>query len=150
MAAVYGVNITNLDATPRVPASSEQVHGVLRVWYDTYEASSVSAADTITMARMPAYSTVHDVVLKCDALAGSSTLIVGDSDDPNRFIEVSGTWNAAGQTQSMLAGGSNGSAPAVSMNGLAYRYTSETDVYITTGGATINNSIHMWVYYTTD
>ena len=150
MAAVYGVNITNLDATPRVPASSEQVHGVLRVWYDTYEASSVSSGDTITMARMPAYSTVHDVILKCDALAGSSTLIVGDSDDPNRFIEVSGTWNAAGQTQSMLAGGSNGSAPAVSMNGLAHRYTSETDIYITVGGATINNSIHMWVFYTTD
>lgn len=149
MAAVYGVNITNLDATPRVPASSEQVHGVLRVWYDTYEASSVSAADTITMARMPAYSTVHDVVLKCDALAGSSTLMVGDSDDPNRFIEASGTWNAAGQTQSMLGGTSTG-APTVSMNGLAHRYTSETDIIITTGGATINNTIHMWVYYTTD
>tara|TARA_R100001594_G_scaffold33795_2_gene62573 strand:+ start:7543 stop:7992 length:450 start_codon:yes stop_codon:yes gene_type:complete len=149
MASVKGVNITNLDATPRVPASSEQVHGVMRVWYDTYEASSVGSGSDITMARIPAYSTIHDVVLKADALGGSSTLTVGDSDDADRFLAAIGTWNAAGQSQSMQAGTSTG-APTTAMGGLGYRVTSETDILVTTGGATITGSIHLWVHYSTD
>ena len=151
MATVYGANITNLDATPRVPASSEQVHGVMRVWYDTYEASSLGSGSTITMARIPAYSTVHDVVLKCDALGGSSTLSVGDSSDADLFLTVVGTWNVAGQTQSIQAGqDAIAAGTSTGILGAGYRYTSETDLIITTGGATISGSIHMWTYYTTD
>ena len=108
MASVKGANITNMDATPITKVSSEEVGGKLRVFHDTYEASSLASGSDITMARMPAGSTVHDVIIKADALAGSSTLIVGDSDDTNRFINSVGTWNAAGQSQSMLAGSSTG------------------------------------------
>jgi len=151
MSAVKGVNITNLDATPMVPASSEQVHGVLRVWYDTYEASTPGDPSTITMARIPAYSTIHDVILKCDALGGSTTLSVGDSSDIDRFIAILGTWNVAGQTQSMLAGQSAiAAASSTQMAGVGYRYTSETDIVVTVAGADISNSLHLWVYYTTD
>ena len=149
MASVNGANITLIEATPITKVSSEEVGGKLRVWHDTYEASSLASGSDITMARMPAGSTVHDVIIKADALAGSSTLIVGDSSDTNRFINSVGTWNAAGQTQSMLAGSSTG-APVSAVTGLGHRYTSETDIIVTTGGATINNTIFLWVFYTVD
>ena len=117
MASVKGANITNMDATPITKVSSEEVGGKLRVFHDTYEASSLASGSDITIARMPAGSTVHNVIIKADALAGSSTLIVGDSDDTNRFINSVGTWNAAGQSQSMLAGSSTGS-PVSAVTGL--------------------------------
>ena len=149
MASVNGANITLIEATPITKVSSEDVGGKLRVWHDTYEASSLASGSDITIARLPAGSTVHDVIIKADALAGSSTLIVGDSDDTNRFINSVGTWNAAGQSQSMLAGSSTG-APVSAVTGLGHRYTEETDIIITTGGATINNTIYSWVFYTVD
>ena len=149
MASVNGANITNIEASPITKVSSEEVGGKLRVWHDSYEASSLASGSDITMARMPAGSTVHNVVLKCDALGGSSTLIVGDSSDTNRFIDSVGTWNVAGQSQSMWAGSSTG-APIPAVTGLGYRYTSETDIIITTGGATISGTIFMWVVYSVE
>ena len=149
MASVKGGNITNIDATPITKASSEEAGGKLRVWHDTYEASSLASGSDITMARLPAGSTVHNVVLKADALGGSSTLIVGDSSDDNRFIDAVGTWNVAGQSQSMWAGSSTG-APVPAVTGLGYRYTSETDIVITTGGASISGTIFLWVVYSVE
>ena len=149
MASVKGANITNLDAVPAVPASSEQVHGKMRVWHDTYEASSLASGSDITIARIPIHATIHNVVIKADALGGSSTLIVGDSGDTNRFIDSVGTWNVAGQSQSMLGGSSTG-APIPAVTGLGYRTTAETDILITTGGATISGTIYSWVFYSTE
>jgi|TARA_R100001530_G_scaffold109478_2_gene76871 hypothetical protein len=149
MASVNGANITLIEATPITKVSSEEVGGKLRVWHDTYEASSLASGSDITMARLPAGSTVHNVVLKADALGGSSTLIVGDSSDDNRFIDAVGTWNVAGQSQSMWAGSSTG-APVPAVTGLGYRYTSETDIVITTGGASISGTIFLWVVYSVE
>ena len=60
MAAVKGVNITNLDATPVVLPKASNVHGRIRAWYDTYEASALAAASTITLARLsPSASYVY-------------------------------------------------------------------------------------------
>ena len=91
MASVKGVNITNLDATPVVLSSSEEVGGKLRVFYDTYEAVSVASGDDITIARIPANATIHDVIIKCDALGSGVTLKVGDSGDDDRYLSVVGT-----------------------------------------------------------
>lgn len=149
MASVKGVNITNLTATPVVKASSEQVGGKLRVFHDTYEASSLASGSDITLAKIPAYATIHDVVVKCDALGAGVTLKVGDSGDDDRYIGVTGTWNVAGQSQSMLAGSSTG-APIAAVTGVGYRVTSETDIVITTGGAAATGTIYMWVVYSTE
>ena len=146
MASVKGANLTNMDATPMVKVSSEEAGGKLRVFHDTYEASSLASGSDITIARLPKDATVHDVILKTDALGGSVTLIVGDSGDVNRFIDAVGTWNVAGQSQSMLAGSSTG-APIPAVTGLGYRTTAETDILITTGGATISGTIYSWVIY---
>ena len=147
MASVKGVNYTNITATPIVKSDSEVAGGKIRVSYDNYEASSLASGSDITIGRVPANATIMDVILKCDALGGSSTLIVGDAGDDNRYLAAVGTWNAAGQTQSMLGGSI---AANTAMTGLGYRTTAETDIIITTGGATISNSIHCWVYYTVE
>ena len=149
MASVKGANITNIDATPVVKVSSENAGGKLRVWHDTYEASSLASGSDITIARIPAGATIHDVIIKADALGGSVTLIAGDSGDDNRFIDAVGTWNVAGQSQSMWAGSSTG-APIPAVTGLGHRYTAETDIIITTGGATISGTIFMWVVYSVE
>ena len=123
MASVKGVNYTNITADPIVNVDSEQLGGKLRVSYDTYEASSLASGSDITIGRVPAGATIMDVILKCDALGGSSTLKVGDSGDDDRYLAVVGTWNAAGQSQSMLAGSSTG-APTTAMTGVCLLYTS--------------------------
>ena len=149
MASVKSVNITNLDSVPVVLSSSEEVGGKLRVFYDTYEASSLASGSDITVARIPANATIHDVIIKADALGSGVTLSVGDSGSASRYIGVTGTWNVAGQTQSMLAGSSTG-APVAAVTGLGYRTTASTDILITTGGASATGTIYAWVYYTVE
>tara|TARA_A100001015_G_C14604234_1_gene561636 strand:+ start:43 stop:492 length:450 start_codon:yes stop_codon:yes gene_type:complete len=149
MASVKGANITNMDATPIVKVDSENAGGKMRVFHDTFEASSLTSGSDITIARIPKDATIHDVVLKCDALGSSVTLKVGDSGDDDRYIGVTGTWNVAGQSQSMQAGSSTG-APIAAVTGLGHRTTAETDILITTGGASATGTIFCWVYYTTE
>ena len=147
MSSVKGVNYTNITATPIVKSDSEVAGGKVRVSYDSYEAASLASGSDITIGRVPANATIIDVVLKCDALGASSTLKVGDADDDDRYLAAVGTWNAAGQTQSMLGGST---AANTAMTGLGYRTTAETDIVITTGGASITGSIHCWVMYTVE
>tara|TARA_R100001510_G_C7569234_1_gene146288 strand:- start:275 stop:724 length:450 start_codon:yes stop_codon:yes gene_type:complete len=149
MASVKGANITNMDATPVVKVDSENAGGKIRVFHDTFEASSLASGSDITIARIPANATIHDVVVKCDALGSGVTLKVGDSGDDDRYITVVGTWNVAGQSQSMLAGSSTGS-PVPAVTGLGYRTTASTDVLITTGGASATGTIFCWVMYSTE
>lgn len=149
MASVKGANITNMDATPVVNVDSENAGGKIRVFHDTYEASSLASGSDITIARIPANATIHDVIVKCDALGAGVTLSVGDSDDADRFISIVGTWNVAGQSQSMLAGSSTG-APVPAVTGLGYRTTAQTDVLITTGGASATGTIYAWVMYSVE
>ena len=144
MASVKSVAITNLDAVPSVLSDGGN-QSSMKVWHDYYEASSLASGSDITIARIPAGSTIHDVIIKADALGGSSTLKVGDSGDDDRYLAAVGTWNAAGQAQSMLAGST---AANTAVAGLGYKVTEATDLIITTGGATISGTIYFWVYYT--
>ena len=144
MASVKSVNITNLDASPSVMIDSNNSSSPIMVWHDTYEASSLASGSDITIGRIPAGATIHDVILKCDALGGSSTLKVGDSGDDDRYLAAVGTWNAAGQVQPML-GGSTAANTAVA--GLGYKLSAATDLIITTGGASITGTIYFWVHY---
>ena len=149
MAAVKSANITNLDSDPIVLASSEEVGGKLRVFYDKYTASALESGSTITVARIPANATIQDVVVKAAALGSGVTLTAGDSGSAARYIGVTGTWNVAGQSQSMLAGSSTG-APVAALTGLGYRTTASTDIILTTGGASATGAIYAWVYYTVE
>jgi hypothetical protein len=149
MASVKSVNITNLDSVPVVLSSSEEVGGKLRVFYDKYTAASLASGSDITVARIPANATIHDVIIKAGALGSGVTLSAGDSGSATRYLSVVGTWNVAGQSQSMSSGSSTG-APTTAVTGLGYRTTASTDIILTTGGASATGDIYTWVYYTVE
>jgi len=149
MASVKSVNITNLDSVPVVLSSSEEVGGKLRVFYDKYTAASLASGSDITVARIPTNATIHDVIIKAGALGSGVTLKAGDSGDDDRYLSVVGTWNVAGQSQSMSSGSSTG-APTTAVTGLGYRTTASTDILVTTGGASATGDIYTWVYYTVE
>jgi len=158
MATVYGVNFTKFDQN--VPKEQVNVaeHGArLRIQYDTYEASSLSAADVVKMARMPKGSRVWQVILVTDDLSGSGTLQVGDSSDPNRFITESICGDAnkvhymhpkahASDANVTLLGGVSGTG----IDGFGYAYTAETDIIITVATAAVTGTINLAIFYSLD
>ena len=149
MASVKSVNITNLDSVPVVLSSSEEVGGKLRVFYDKYTAAALASGSDITVARIPSNATIHDVIIKAGALGSGVTLKAGDSGDDDRYLSVVGTFNVAGQSQSMSSGSSTGAA-TTAVTGLGYRTTASTDILVTTGGASATGDIYTWVYYTVE
>ena len=140
MASVKATNITNLDASPSVLANSGDVSGKVRVFKDTYEASSLASGSDITVARLPLGARVVDILVKADALGGSVTLAVGDSGDADRYITAT-EMNTGNKGISLGVDGVIGSIG----NEIG---TGETDVLITTGGATASGTITSVVYYT--
>lgn len=140
MASVKATNITNLDASPSVLANAGDVHGSVRVFKDTYEASSLASGSDITVARLPLGARVVDILVKADALGSSVTLAVGDSGDADRYITAT-TMNTADKGISL---GVDGEIGAIG-NEIG---TGETDVLITTGGASATGTITSVVYYT--
>lgn len=132
MASVKGVNITALDNGTGKLDKTE--HGKIRAFCDTYEASSLVSGSDITIARLPKNSAVVDVVVYHDALGASSTVSCGDADDVDRYITA----------------GSTASAGVLRMNavdGANFENTAETDLILTTGGATISGTIKVVVKY---
>jgi hypothetical protein len=113
----------------------------MRVAFDTYEASSLVAGSDITVARLPKGATVYDVVIIHDALGASSTLKVGDASDDDRYITATASTAANGKIIMSEDG---------VIGGFGYENTAQTDVIITTAGATISGTIKSAVYYTVD
>ena len=139
MASVKATNITNLDASPSVLANAGDVHGSVRVFKDTYEASSLASGSDITIARLPKGARVVDIHLKADALGGSVTLAVGDSATADRYISAT-VMNTADKQISLSSDGAIAS--------IGYEIGDVTDILVTTGGATASGTITSVVYYT--
>ena len=140
MASVKGTNFTNITATPIVKIDSGEWTGKLRVQYDSYEASSLASGSDISVARLPKGAKVWDVIVHFDALGGSSTITVGDSGDADRYIAATST-ASAGQMSMSQEG---------AIAGFGYEQTAETDVLLTTGGATITGTIKSAVIYSVE
>ena len=140
MASVKGVNFTNITADPIVNADSGEWSGKLRVQYDTYEASSLASGSDISVARLPKGAKVYDIVVHFDALGGSSTVSVGDSDAAARYIAATST-ASAGQMSMSQEG---------AIGGVGYEQTAETDILLTTGSAAITGTIKCAVFYTVE
>ena len=137
MASVKGVNFTNITADPIVNADSGEWSGKLRVQYDTFEASSLASGSDISVARLPKGAKVYDIVVHFDALGGSTTISVGDSGAAARYIAATST-SSAGQMSMSQEG---------AIDGVGYENTAETDVLLTTGGASITGTIKCYVMY---
>ena len=140
MASVKGVNFTNITATPVVKADSSEWHGNIRVQYDSYEASSLASGSDISVARLPKGAKVYDIIVHFDALGGSSTVSVGDADSAARYIAATST-ASAGQMSMSQEG---------AIAGVGYEQTAETDIILTTGGASITGTIKCVVMYSVE
>jgi hypothetical protein len=140
MASVKGVNITNLDATPVVLPDASDWHGRLRVQRDTYEAAALAAGSDVTVARLPAGSRVHEIVVKHDALGAGVTLAVGDAADNDRFILAAAA--AAAGTLTLSDDGV--------VDFLGHQYSVATDIKILTGGGAATGTIVCQVVYAND
>ncbi len=142
MASVKSTNITNLDASPSTLPDAREVSGKLRVFTDTYEASSLAAGSDITVARIPTGAKIIDIKVIADALGGSVTLAVGDSTDPDRYITAT-AMNTADKVLSLLGDGE--------IAGHNYEVTSTTnDILITTAGAAATGTIQSTVIYSVE
>jgi hypothetical protein len=132
MTAVVAANMTLLDAGTGKALKTEA--GKAYVWTDTYEAASLVAGSTIAICDLPIDSSVIGVKLYIDALGASSTLIVGDVADPDRYLKA---------ISSATAGLLEGKA----VDGIGFVNTSKTRLYITTAGATISGTIKAVITY---
>lgn len=141
MTAAKGVNITTLDTKPVDYPDVAQVSGRLRVWFDSYEASGLASGSTIAVARLPKGSRLYDVQIHHDDLGtAAGTLEVGDSGDPDRFIAAFATGSAG--VRSMHANGV--------IDNVGYQMPAETDILITTAGASVTGTIKSVVIYAID
>ena len=139
MASVKGSNFTKRTASPIEKVVASENHGRLRVQYDTYEASSLASGSDISVARLPAGAVVYDIIVHFDAL-GSATISVGDSGAAARYIAATSV-SSAGQMAMSQEG---------AIDGVGYENTAETDVLLTTGGASISGTIKTIVIYSND
>ena len=128
--------ITNITADPSVNVNASEAHGRMRVWYDSFEASSTASGDTITFSRMPKGATIWQVRVVADALGSSVTIKVGDASDDDRFITAT-TMNTANLVTETNA-----------IDGVGYNYTAQTDLIATVGGAAATGTIKFMVFYT--
>ena len=140
MASVKGANFTNITATPIVKIDSSEWHGNMRVQFDSYEASSLASGSDISVARLPKGAKVYDIIVHFDALGSSSTISVGDADSAARYIAATST-ASAGQMSMSQEG---------AIAGFGYENTAETDVLLTTGGASITGTIKVAVMYSVE
>tara|TARA_R110000744_G_scaffold1254_8_gene4391 strand:- start:2902 stop:3327 length:426 start_codon:yes stop_codon:yes gene_type:complete len=138
MANFYGVNITNLDASPAVLPDADDWHGKVRVQHDQYEAASIAAGSVVYVARLPAGARVVNWTVKADALGSSVTLKLGDTADDDRYLGAT-TYNTANLAKQTLVDGL--------IAGVMYQYAAQTDLIITTAGATANGTIESVVEY---
>ena len=97
MATTKSVEITNLDATPRTTLEAASAGGKLRVWMDTYAASTgdLDDDDIVVLAQVPSNAKIVSLMIYNDDLnSGSGTHNVGLYNGPQAYT-ISGTQTAA-------------------------------------------------------
>ena len=147
MATVKGVNRTLADTPEGSNIMEPGVQaGKLRVIQETYEAAAIAAGTIIEMGEyLPKGARIVEVALMADALGGSVTLIVGDYEDNNRYIEESSTWNTNNQIQRLNAIGGRQYEVDETTAGAT---STDRQIIITTGGAAATGTIKLEVTYT--
>jgi len=143
MATVKGVNRTVADAVTAAHVLDPGLFGGnVKVQLDTYEAAAIASGTVIEVGGdLPKGARVINVMLVNDALGASVTLDVGDEEDPNRYISAY-DGSAAGVKWGDLA------------DGIEYAVddtvptTPDSQVLVTTGGATATGTIKVAIFYT--
>ena len=131
MAAVSGVNVTAIAANTKIDKYNV---GKLHCFVEEYEASALAAGSTIDIGKLPKDSALVDAVITHDALGASSTLALGDGTTSDLYIVATSSATA-------------GAVRLSDVDGLRQEITTETDLYITTAGASITGTIRVVISY---
>lgn len=96
MTAAKGTYKTVADAATEThtnPAGVDQAS--LYVTYDIYEAATLVTGSTVEIGtKLPLNAFVYEVIVGYDAMGSSTSLSVGDSEDPDRYITNTATTSA--------------------------------------------------------
>lgn len=137
MSSVKTDIITVLDTKPVVYPSSAQFGGILRVQRGQYEASALASGSDITVARLPKGSVVHGFHIQHDALGSAVTLALGVAGATTRYLAATAAASA----------GHLGHETDGAIGGIGVELTAETDIIITTGGASATGTIEATIFY---
>ncbi len=143
MSAEKGVNRLKMDsATPANRLSGGEFDGRVKVMIDSFVASSLAQDSTIDVGGIiPEGAKILEIVLMADALGGSVTLAVGDSDTAARYISATAM---------------NTNHKVVRINVIDGRHyvvgtaSGDNQIVITTAGATASGDIKIQIRYTND
>lgn len=139
MSSVKGVTRTILDTKPVVYPSSALIGGAVYQMSDTYEAAGLASGSDITIGKaLPKGAVVTDFHIQHDALGSGVTLALGVAGATTRYMAASAA-ATAGHLDSRTDG---------AIGGFAVELTAETDIIITTGGASATGTIEARIYYT--
>jgi hypothetical protein len=127
MSAVLGVNATKA-AAGFIGANilTQGQNGGVNVMFDTYEASALANASTITMGqKIPVGATIVDVIFQWDDMGSTVTFKAGDAADDDRYVVASTDVTTA-----------NGKASISNIAGRGYKVTGVNDdqIIVTTAG----------------
>lgn len=139
MADVYGVNTTKVNAGTQNGNWVDQglIKSSLKIMTDVYEAAALAAGQTIGIANLPAGAVVHGIIVENDAL-GAATIDVGDSDNPDRYVDGLDV-SAAGSAFGILP---DGAQYVIGTN------TGDTEIIVTVLDAAITGTLKVSVLYT--
>lgn len=133
MTAVSDIVHTDYAANPRVFRGPEDAGGVLQYCRFHYEASSLESGSTISIGvPIPKGARLVDLVVFADDLGTTAgTLEVGDSGDTDRFLAAYATGSAT-----FKSAAANGR-----IDNMYYEFPADTQLLITTAGATVSGTI---------
>ena len=140
MATVKGVSYTKVTNAPVELILPRDMHGRVRVMYDTYEASALANPSTIQLLKMPQAARVIDFKIWHDAMGSGTTLAFGDASDIDRFA-VAAASTSAGIKVPLIG---------VIDTFAGYTYTAETVVSLTLAGGAGTGTIHAYIMYVVD
>jgi hypothetical protein len=127
MSSVLGVNATKA-AAGFIGANilDQGQRAGINVMFDTYEASDLANASTITMGtKIPVGATIVDVIFQWDDMGSTVTFKAGDAADDDRYVVASTDVTTA-----------NGKASISNIAGRGYKVTGVNDdqIVVTTAG----------------
>jgi len=130
---------TDYAATPRVLGSAANTAGVLQTCSFSYEASGLESGSTISIGvPVPKGAVLREIVIAADDLGTTAgTLAVGDADSTARFMAAYATGSAT--FKRFTADGKIGA--------FNYEFPEDTQLLITTAGASITGTIVGWFAY---
>lgn len=135
MSTNYGVHRT-LEAAGTMLDPGEWGARV-KVSYDYYEASAVTADSTISMCKVPKGARIIGGTVMFDSLGTGVTLAVGDGDDADEYMTATSAASA-------------GSADFGIIDNLGEALTADEYMILTVGTAAATGTIKMWVWYVQD